>query len=452
MQSPCRSKNGPPPGILNTITVCWESPINVFSPRPAARFLWALMLLLALLSLGGAALAAPQPVPVDPHFYDYNARAPFPVTQQPFSTPYATGTGFRALRITFPSPVVTPYPVNNTVTGFLFLPDTPGPHPVMLVEHEWLPTTLATEFEMSARLAKAGIAAFLIIQPYSYNRRPLPRIEGVELLSGDVPQMVGALRQAVLDARRAMDWLSTRPDIDPTRMGISGISLGGVLAALIAGVDRRAQFLVTIVGGTDVSDVIFDSAITSGLHPALLYHGVTYDSLKRDMAPVEPANWLRGFDPKNALLFNGRYDVFISPKQARHLAEALGGARIVWTPTGHYGAVFAQKQIEATGIQFLRSRFGMDPAPYNPPSSLSAPTIKIGLLIGGREGVSPALAYQVINFDRTARFSLDGQLTLHGLSVAPSVSLDESNSVGLELPLLHGRPRPRLFYFFHFVL
>ena len=389
---------------------------------------------------------------MDPHFYDYDAHAPFAVTQEPFTTPYATGTGFHAIRITFPSPVVTRYPVNNTVTGFLFLPDTPGPHPVMLVEHEWLPTTLQTEFHMSASLAKAGIAAFLIIQPYSYNRRPMPRLEGVELLSGDVPQMIGALRQAILDARRTLDWLSSRPDIDAGRMGVAGISLGGVLAPVIAGVDHRARLLVTIVGGADVSDIVFDSPITFGLHPALLYHGVTYDSLKRDMAPLEPANNLHGFDPNNALLFNGRYDVFISPKQAHHLSEALGGARIVWTNTGHYGTVFAEKQIEEVGIQFLRSRFGMDTQAFRPPTTLPAPTIKIGLLVGGHEGVSPAVAYQVVNFDKAARFSLDGQLTLHGLAVAPSVSLDESNSLGFEFPLLHGRPRPRLFYFFHFTL
>ena len=408
--------------------------------------------LLTLFCLALPIAAAPPRVPVDPHFYDYDAHAHFAATEEPFSTPYAVGTGFHAVRVTFPSPVVTPYPVNNTVTGFLFLPDTPGPHPVMLVEHEWLPTTLQTEFHMSASLAKAGIAAFLIIQPYSYNRRPMPRIEGVELLSGDVPQMIGALHQAILDARRALDWLGTRPDIDASRMGVAGISLGGVIAPVIAGVDHRARLLVTIVGGADVSDIVFDSPITFGLHPALLYHGVTYDSLKRDMAPMEPANNLQGFDPNNALLFNGRYDVFISPKQAHHLSEALGGARIIWTNTGHYGTVFAEKQIEDVGIQFLRSRFGMDSQPFQAPSTLPAPTIKIGLLVGGHEGVSPAIAYQVINFDKAARFSVDGQLTLHGLAVAPSISLDESNSLGFEFPLLHGRPRPRLFYFFHFTL
>ena len=259
--------------------------------------------------------------------------------------------------------------------------------------------------------------------------------------------MLGAVHQAVLDARRALDWLSARPDIDPRRMGVAGISLGGIFAPLIAGVDHRAKVVVTIVGGADVSDIIFDSPITYGLQPGFHYHGVTYDSLKRDLAPVEPANWLHGFDPHNALLFNGRYDVFISPKQAHHLSEALGGAPIVWTNTGHYGTVFAEKEIETVGVRFLRSRFGLDPAPFKPPTTLVAPTIKIGLLVGGHEGASPAIAYQVLNFDKAGRFSIDGQVTLHGLAIAPSVSLDESNSLGFEFPLLHGRPKPNCFIF-----
>ena len=392
--------------------------------------------------------ASKPPTPIDPNFFAYDAQAHFSVTV----TPYKKFGEIAVSQVTFPSPVTTPYSVNNTVTGFLFLPATHGPYPAVLVEHEWLPTTLDNEFRMCRRIAEGGMAAFLIIQPYSYNRRPMPRIPDVELLSADVPQMVSAVHQAVLDARRALDWLSSRPDIDPNRMGVAGISLGGIFAPLIAGVDHRAKVLVTIVGGVDVSDIVFDSPITYGLRPGFLYRGVTYDSIKQEMAPVEPANWLHGFDPRNALLFNGRYDVFISPKQAHHLSEALGGAPIVWINTGHYGTVFAEKEIEDSGIRFLRSRFGLDQAPYSPPATLPAPTIKIGLLVGGHEGVSPAIAYQVINLDQAGRGSIDGQLTLHGLSLAPSFSLDESNSLGFEFPLLHGRPKPKLFYFFHFTL
>ncbi len=396
--------------------------------------------------------AAP-PAPVDPHFYDYDQSAPFVVTQTIDKEAMGeVGGDIQVTRVTYPSPVITPYPVNNTVTAFLFQPNTPGPHPAMLVEHEWLPVNLTNEFVLCATLARAGVAAFLVVQPYSYNRRILPRVEDVELLSGDTRQTVAAVRQAVLDNRRALDWLQTRPDIDPARMGVAGISLGGILAPLIVGVDHRAKVLVTIVGGGDVSDLVYDSFITYGLRPALLYHGVTFDSLKRDYTNIEPTNWLAGFDPKNALLFNGRFDVFVNPKQAHHLAKTLGGAPIVWIPTGHYGTVFAEKKIEAVGAEFVRSRFGLDSTPFTPPSSLPAPTIKLGLLFGGQEGVSPFVADQLLTAGPGARYSVDGQLTLHGISVAPSFRVDESNALGVEFPLLHGKPRPRLIYTFSFTL
>ena len=412
-----------------------------------------LLALLFAAPFGAAVHAAPQPAQVDPHFYDYDAHAPFAVTQTPDKEAQTeVGGDIQVTQVTYPSPVVTPYPINNIVTGYLFKPNTPGPYPVMLVEHEWLPVNLSNEFVLCATLARAGVAAFLVVQPYSYNRRPLPRIPDVELLSGNSQQTVAAVRQAVLDNRRALDWLQTRPDIDPARMGVAGISLGGILAPLIAGVDHRVSVLVTIVGGGDVSDLVYDSFITYGLRPALLYRGESFDNLKREYVNIEPTNWLHGFDPKNALLFNGRFDVFVNPKQAHHLARALGGAPIVWIPTGHYGTVFAEKGIEAVGAKFIRSRFGLDSAPFKPPSSISAPTIKLGLLFGGQEGVSPLVAYQLITAGPGARYSLDGQLTLHGFSIAPSFRVDESNSLGLEVPLLHGKPRTRLFYSFTFTL
>lgn len=262
-----------PAGILPLLPF-GEPIINLFFRRGLALLLFTLSL---WPSFTAPACAAAKMGAVDPHFYDYDAQAPFHVTE----TPDKPFEGIPIIRVTFPSPVVTPYPVNNIVTGFLFQPLTPGPHPVMLVEHEWLPNTLDNESKMAASLARGGIAAFLIVQPYSYNRRLMPRVPDVELLSGDVPQVVAAFHQAVLDNRRALDWLSGRPDIDPQRMGVAGISLGGMLAPLIAGVDHRARVLVTIVGGADVSDTVFDSFITYGLRPSLLYHGVTYDSLKR---------------------------------------------------------------------------------------------------------------------------------------------------------------------------
>ena len=227
-------QSSPNKRYTNGTAVCGEFRIKKFLPRIAAHGVVAFCLAAAL--LGSILYAAPPPAPVNPHFYDYDAHAPFLVTQTPDPEAEAqVGGDIKVTQVTYPSPVVTPYPVNNIVTGYFFKPNTPGPYPVMLVEHEWLPVNLNNEFVLCATLARAGVAAFLVVQPYSYIRRILPRVEDVELLSGNPQQTVEAVRQAVLDNRRALDWLQTRPDIDPNKMGVAGISLGGILAPLIAG-------------------------------------------------------------------------------------------------------------------------------------------------------------------------------------------------------------------------
>jgi hypothetical protein len=376
---------------------------------------------------------------VDPNYYQYDSTAPFSSTV----TPDGTDQGVTRLRVTYPSPVVTPFAANNTVTAFLFQPNTPGPHPVVLILHEWLPPNLKDESNVAVALAKAGITAFIVEEPYSLDRRPVPHVPSAELLTPDVPAMVANVRQCVLDSRRGLDWLSQRPDIDSNRIAVSGISLGAVICSLVAGVDHRVKAVVSIDGGADVADLIWSSPFLRGLHPGIVQAGYTRLSLRAAMAPVESSNWLHGFDPKNGLLFNGRYDVFIKPENAEMLSKALGGSHIVWLNTGHYGLAFSVKPLYESGVKFLYSRFYPNSPPYTPPDTLTSQTIKFGMLFGGHEGISPDLAYQILNFDQAGRYSLDGQLTLHGLSGGLSARLTTVTSVGLELPVFHGAVKPK---------
>ena len=69
--------------------------------------------------------------------------------------------------------------------AFLFLPAGPGPHPAMIVLHEWLPNNLNDEDSMCRAMARAGVAALLVEQPYSLERRPVPHRPDAELLSGE---------------------------------------------------------------------------------------------------------------------------------------------------------------------------------------------------------------------------------------------------------------------------
>jgi hypothetical protein len=57
-------------------------------------------------------------------------------------------------------------------------------------------------------------------------------------------------RQTVLDNRQALDYLVTRADVDPNRLGCLGLSLGGIKTSLVAAVDRRIQCAVLgLTGG-----------------------------------------------------------------------------------------------------------------------------------------------------------------------------------------------------------
>ena len=419
--------------------------------RSFFRPVWRLLLLCCAaafwIPLACAQSSAPYSPPPDPAYFSYDARAPFLAVETPQPSP----PGIRILRVSFPSPAPSPVSVNNTITGFLFLPSGPGPHPAMLVLHEWLPVNLNDEYTLCEGIARNRIAAFLMVEPYSLMRRPQPRVPFREIMSGNVPLMKEALRQCVLDSRRCFDYLARRPDIDPARMGVSGISLGGVLAPLIAGVDKRAKVLLTFVGGADVGGEVWENIMFKGFRPEFRREGYTEDSVRVALADFDAAHWLQGFNPKNALQFNGRYDTFVTPSKAKILSRDLGGAAIIWSNTGHYGLHLSLARAEALGGEFLQSRFFADAPRFSPPNTVQAPTIKLGFLLGGHEGLSPAIACQVFNFDRPGAVSLDAQLTTHGLSAALSARLGLTSAIGLELPLLHRDRKIVPFFLLHFV-
>ena len=371
--------------------------------------------------------------------------APFAHAQVP--APPELGAGEPPVLITYPSPVVTPYAANNTVAAFLFLPPGPGPHPAMVVLHEWNGRSGAQR--LCRIIARAGVAALLVTEPYSLSRRTA---DSPGILSGDPPQMRDALQQAVLDARRGLDILSRRPDIDPNRLGVAGISLGGIISGLVAGMGPRVKVVLTADAGADFARGFWNGLLTFRFQREIRRRGYTFETFQAAMAPVEASRWLHGFNPDNALMFNGRYDLVVRPEQADVLARALGGTRIVWANTGHYGLALSASSAAPVIVRFLRARFFGEGLPFRPPDTLPSRTIKSGLLLGGREGASPALAYQILDFDRAGRYSLDGQLTLHGLSAALSARLGPTSAVGIQFPLGHRTAKPRPYLLFSLTL
>ena len=148
--------------------------------------------------------------------------------------------------VTFPSPVITKYEVNNTVHCEYYCPTTPGKHPACVVLH-----ILGGDFPLSRTFATAlahrGMAALFVIMPYYGPRRPAEA--NVRMVSPDPNQTVAGMTQAVKDIRYAAAWLAEQPEVDRDQLGIFGISLGGITAALAAAAEPRFHKICPVLAG-----------------------------------------------------------------------------------------------------------------------------------------------------------------------------------------------------------
>ncbi len=125
------------------------------------------------------------------------------------------------------------------LAGTLTLPDAPGPHPVVITmtgsgpqdRNESLkPITLLEPFAVIAdALTSAGVGVL------RYDDR------GVGGSTGDYnAATVGELAE---DARAAIDFVETRDDVDPERIGLFGHSEGGLYAAMLGASDPRVAYI-----------------------------------------------------------------------------------------------------------------------------------------------------------------------------------------------------------------
>jgi cephalosporin-C deacetylase-like acetyl esterase len=140
------------------------------------------------------------------------------------------------------------------VTANLYLPDGPPPFPGVLVPCGHSENGKAAEpyQRMSILLAKNGMAA-LCFDPIGQGERVQwlddagkPAVKGStteHTLVGIGALLVGrsAAGYRVWDAIRSLDYLASRPEIDPSRLGCTGNSGGGTETAYLMAIDDRVS-------------------------------------------------------------------------------------------------------------------------------------------------------------------------------------------------------------------
>ncbi len=299
---------------------------------------------------------------------------------------------------TFPSAFVSGFPENDTVPLRILVPaNATGPVPVVLVTHYLGASDLRAERALGEDLAARGVAAAILTLPYHMSRTPAGHRSGELAIVPDMAKLRGSIAQAVLDVRRSLDFLDSRPEFTKAPRGISGTSLGALLAALSYGIDPRLTHAAFILGGVDFAGIVWDSSRVQPQREALRRQGVTESRLRDALKDVEPMTYLPRETPGTTLLISAKYDTVVPRANSAALARALGEPRRLEIQTGHYGGIFIQQKALREVARFFGNE--MTGVAYVPPKRLLAPTLRLGALLGAPNGFDLAAGIDVVHFD-----------------------------------------------------
>lgn len=267
----------------------------------------------------------PEMYRLKPHNFDYKLtfRQDYPIS------------GFEIYHLTFPSPVTTPHKENNTVHAAYYKPKGKKKFPCVVVLHITGGDQSVSK-TISSYLAKQGIGALFVQMAYYGPRRPPG--SRLRMLSFDAVRTTKAVRQTVLDIRRAAAWLAAREEIDKDNIGVLGTSLGGFMAALSAEMEPKFQKVIVLLAGGGFVDGFYDHPKARPYVVTWELLGGTKDKAKKLIAPYDPLTCAANLKNRRLLMFSAKHDEIVPPKMAKALWKASGKQKIIWVDAGHYTA------------------------------------------------------------------------------------------------------------------
>lgn len=142
----------------------------------------------------------------------------------------------------------------EVLSGILMLPNTPGPHPAIVMLHGSGPTSIR-EWLTDAFPFWRDLAQFFLGRNYAvlaFDKAGVGRSTG--------NWRTRSFEDRADDAMAAVEYLRSRADIDGSRIGLIGHSQGGYIAQLVAArAPNRVAFVITLAGpAVSVKEQILD--------------------------------------------------------------------------------------------------------------------------------------------------------------------------------------------------
>jgi hypothetical protein len=245
----------------------------------------------------------------------------------------ATESGFHRLK--FPSAVTTPYEKNNLVHA-RFFPAAKGDGAV-IVSPQWNAKE-DSHVALCHGLNRFGVSALRLSLPF-HDQRMLDGFTRADfLVSANIGRTIQSVRQAVLDIRRAADWLFFQ---GYKRVGVIGTSIGSCVSWLAFIHDQRLEAGVFNMVSSWFGDVVWRALTTTHIRRSLESE-LTAEEVREAWRTISPSAYAARLarERRPVLFISTKYDLTFLPDLARIFFDDYdrhnAPARKVFLPCGHY--------------------------------------------------------------------------------------------------------------------
>ena len=170
------------------------------------------------------------------------------------------------------------------------------------------------------------------------------------------------LRQTVLDSRQILDYLVERKEVDGNKLGCLGMSLGGIRASIVSGVDERIKCCVVGLAGGSMADITFLSDLKEVKRyiRGLVEMGISPETIRTEVSDkivTDPLKLAEYTDARETLMYVAMFDRVIHRECGDKLWEATGKPEAVYIFSGHFTSLLFLPYAERDSLNFFKKKF-----------------------------------------------------------------------------------------------
>jgi dienelactone hydrolase len=221
----------------------------------------------------------------------------------------------------------------NEATGSIVLPaHRTGKVPVVLLAHAY--GSARSQFAPeAARLAERGIASIIWDSNMTRFNRAGVDLQDPVYASETFEKL---MLQDVVDARKLLDIVEQRPELDSSRIGFVGVDYGAMLGTIVGVADDRIQAFVLTTSFAEPSRYFAKQLVPPE----------SVEGFHKDLSRYDPVN-LVGSINEPMLIQNARHDSLIEQDEYDRLDDAAKGAEVKWYDADHALVIEAEDDREA---------------------------------------------------------------------------------------------------------